>query len=116
KIHLNAAGELLFCGEAVPIAHLRELTQTRIANKAQRSDWPERGNKTVAMLMNDRGTRFADYIQVYDALKGAYHDLWDAEAQAYGRRYDELNQDQQRAIRKIYPMVIAEAEPTDHGE
>ncbi|NJC25380.1 ExbD/TolR family protein [Neolewinella antarctica] len=68
----------------------------------------------VVSLTHDRGTTYAAYLQVYDALKKGYHTLWDEFAVAeYGMRYDLLSKAEQTAVRRVIPMVISEAEPTE---
>lgn len=115
KVQLNSAGALLFCGEEIDVSNLRKRTKQRLTNQEMRPDWPERGNKALVMLLNDRSTAYSDYLEVYNELKGAYQELWDQEAEGYSRRpYAQLSKAEQRAIRSIYPMVISEAEPTDH--
>ncbi|MEL6925236.1 MAG: biopolymer transporter ExbD, partial [Bacteroidota bacterium] len=56
------------------------------------------------------------YIEVYNELKGAYNELWNEKAQqSYGQYYEELAKEYQIAIRNQIPLVISEAEPSDHS-
>ena len=68
----------------------------------------------VVSLLHDRGTSYARYLAVYDALKLGYHNIWDdAARREYGKAFDLLETTQQRAIKTKIPMVISEAEPSD---
>ena len=57
-------------------------------------------------------------LAVQNELVAAYNELRDELAQEKcGRRhYADLNEDQQKAIRDIYPQKISEAEPKKYGE
>lgn len=69
-------------------------------------------DKHVISLQNDRGSSYQAYISVQNELVAAYNELRDELAeQKFGTTYAELNDDQQKAIREIYPQRISEAEP-----
>jgi hypothetical protein len=54
---------------------------------------------------------------VQNELVAAYNELRDELAtEKWGKKYDELDEDQQKAIREIYPQKISEAEPKKYGE
>lgn len=76
---------------------------------------PERKpTQAIVSLTHDRGTSYERYLQVYDALKAGYSDLWEERAQRdHGMTYEALSASQQKAIRKVIPLVISEAEPKD---
>ena len=74
-------------------------------------------DKHVISLQNDRGSSYQAYISVQNELVAAYNELRDELAeQKFGTTYAELNDDQQKAIREIYPQRISEAEPKKYGE
>ena len=69
-------------------------------------------DKHVISLQNDRGSSYQAYISVQNELVAAYNELRDELAlQKWQRPYAELNDEQQKAIREIYPQRISEAEP-----
>lgn len=76
---------------------------------------PERKpSQAIVSLTHDRGTSYERYLQVYDALKAGYSDLWEERAQRdHSMTYDALSASQQKTIRKDIPLVISEAEPKD---
>lgn len=68
----------------------------------------------IVSLTHDRQTEYQTYLNVYDALLLGYHRVWDAAAlEKYQLRYDELSTEDRRMIRRVYPLVLSEAEPTD---
>jgi len=79
---------------------------------------PKRTPKqAVISLTHDRGTSYATYLQVYDALKAGYRSLWDDKSnERYGKVYAHLSQAEQKSIRTEIPMIISEAEPSDWEE
>lgn len=116
-ININANGQLLVENEETEISKLREIAKEFITNPAKRSDLPSSPNKAVISLRNDRGTPYHAYLSVYNEIKGAYHEVWTTMAQREFRKpYASLTTVQQRNIRKQWPQIISEAEPTAHGE
>ena len=72
--------------------------------------------KHVISLQNDRGTSYKMYIAVQNELAAAYNELRDEKAMLkWGKKFDDLSEDQQSAIEEIYPQKISEAEPKDIG-
>ena len=70
----------------------------------------------VISVQTDRGTDYGVYFEVQDELVAAYGELRDeVSKEEFGRRYEYLTADQQKAIREIYPQKISEAEPKKYG-
>ena len=82
-------------------------------------------SKQIISLQNDNGTSYEMYIKVQNELVGAYNELRNEMAQQkFGKSYDELSQqagssesakEKMRAIKKMYPQRISEAEPKKVG-
>lgn len=105
---VNKLDDLLVEDEEVALSQVPRLLQDHI-----RQPGIDPRTKVVS-LTHDRGTSYARYLEVYDALKTGYHALWDDESmKLYGIRYDVVSEAQQKAIRDAIPMVISEAEPTE---
>jgi len=52
------------------------------------------------------------YIQVQNELTKAYNELRDEKAILdYGRNFDKLDVEEQKTIKKYYPMKVSESEP-----
>ena len=73
-------------------------------------------SKGIISLQNDRGTTYGRYIEVQNELVAAYNEIRNEASKKYfNKSYDELSDEQQEAIRKIYPQRISEAEPKNYG-
>lgn len=126
---LNSNDQLLVQGEYTEVADLKEKAKEFILNKENAENLPEKevieveyfGNVLVTKnhvisLQNDRGTSYAAYINVQNELVAAYNELRNDLAKAkFGQAYEDLQEDQQKAIQKIYPQKISEAEPKNYG-
>ncbi len=114
NIKLNAEGLMLFEQKPMPVEDLKHQVKTYILNKEQLPDRPSSPVRAVVSLQNDRGTPYDDYLKVYDQLKAAYRELWESYAQTnYQSSFETLAFQQQKEIKKIFPQMISEADPTD---
>lgn len=130
EVFLNKDDQLMCGGEYLTVGQLREKAKEFIDNPNNEETKPEKhakqvpyfGNvmvteKHVISLRCDRGTSYKAYIAVQNELVGAYNELRDKLAQQkWGKNYLDLNEDQQKAVRDIYPQKISEAEPKKYGE
>ncbi|MBL4585899.1 MAG: biopolymer transporter ExbD [Flavobacteriales bacterium] len=81
-------------------------------------------SKQIVSLQNDRGTSYELYIAIQDQLAGAYREVRDEVAiERFGKKYMELKKsdsklenEQAKAVRKLIPQRISEAEPKAIGE
>ena len=126
---INSNDQLLVQGEYLEVKDLKEKAKEFIKNDANSENLPEKevieveyfGNVAVTKnhvisLQNDRGTSYSAYIEVQNELVAAYNELRNDIAKAkFGQIYDDLSEDQQKAIQKIYPQKISEAEPKNYG-
>lgn len=125
---INSNNQLLVEGQPTIISQLREKTKEFIANPLDKADLPEKkitpieffGNypvsKGIISLQNDRGTNYKTYLAAQNELAAAYNELRnELSFQKFGKPFDELNEDQQKAIVNIYPQRISEAEPKNIG-
>ncbi len=126
---VNRNNELLVEGEYADIENLRERTKEFMANPNDAENLPEKEpeqipyfgevmvTKGVISLRNDLDTKYGTYIAVQNELVAAINELREELArQKFGKSYDDLDADQQNAIRDIYPSRISEAEPQKVGE
>ena len=117
SVLVNANNELLVRDEPMKSRDLRKNAKEFIANPEQRPDYAERPDKAIISLKNDRGTKYETYIEVLNELKGAYNELRNEEAvRQFGKEFEFIDKDAQKAIRAKIPLVISEAEPTAFGE
>ena len=130
QIYLNMYDQLMVNGEIMNVQKLRAKTKEFVANKYNDESLPEKTSKEVdffgptmvtekhvVSLQNDRSSSYQAYIDVQNELVAAYNELRDELSQEkWGKNYSELNEDQQKAVREIYPQKISEAEPKKYGE
>lgn len=126
---INSNDQLLVQGEYTEIAELKEKAKEFIKNDQNADNLPEKeiieveyfGNIAVTKnhvisLQNDRGTSYSAYINVQNELVAAYNELRnDLSKSKFGMAYEDLEEDKQKAIQKIYPQKISEAEPKNYG-
>ncbi len=117
SVLVNAKNQLLVRDEPTDIRDLRRRAIEFITNPQHREDLSVNPQKAVISLKNDRGTNYETYLTVYNELLGAYNEIWEVEAQKrFGKSYQKLPKHLRKQIRKDFPMVISEAEPTEYGE
>jgi biopolymer transport protein ExbD len=121
---VNRNNDLLVENEYLNIDELRDRAKEFMANPTNAENLPEKEpkeipyfgetmvTKGVISLRNDLDTRYGTYLAVQNELVAAINELRDELAREhFGKPYDELEADQQNAIRDIYPQRISEAEP-----
>ena len=130
EVLVNANDQLLVEGELMLVSELRVATKEFIISNPGREDMPEFkptdipffGNeypvsKQIISLQNDRGTSYEMYIKVQNELVAAYAEVREELAlEKFGVGYKELPKDKYKAVRKVYPQRISEAEPKSIGE
>lgn len=126
---INSEDQLLVRGEYTELADLKEKAKEFIKNAGDDPNMPEKEpldveyfgtvmvtKNHVISLQNDRGTSYSAYINVQNELVAAYNELRNELAKAkFAKAYDDLDAEQQKAIQKIYPQKISEAEPKNYG-
>ena len=72
-------------------------------------------SKGVISLQNDRGTSYAMYISVQNELARAFNELKEEMAwKHFHKHYDQLNEDQTKAVNDAVPVRVSEAEPAEY--
>jgi biopolymer transport protein ExbD len=121
---VNKNNDLLVEGDYERIENLRERTKEFMENPYNDENLPEKEpkevpyfgevmvTKGVISLRNDLDTKYGTYLAVQNELVAAINELRDKLAnEKWGKPYDDLDEDQQKAVREIYPQKISEAEP-----
>jgi biopolymer transport protein ExbD len=119
---------LMVEGEIMQIENLRDKAKEFMENPFNDANLPEKDlkdvpyfgqvevTKGVISLQNDLGTQYGTYIAVQNELVGAINDLREELARSkFGKSYANLADDQQDAIKTIFPSKISEAEPKKIG-
>ncbi len=125
---INSNDQLMVEGKEMDLLNLRNEAKEFIVNPANKENLPEKELKEIPFfgevpvpkgiisLMNDRGTSYGLYIKVQNELIAAYNEVRDEAAlQKFGKRFDDLTEDKQDAIKDYYPQIISEAEPKNIG-
>ena len=126
---IDRLDRLMVEGQVTDIKDLRVKTKEFIVNPQDLPNLPEKEDveieflgivsvpKQIISLQNDRGTSYGMYIKVQNELAAAYTEVRDEfSMNRFGMKYDNLNEDLQAAVRKVYPMSISEAEPKSIGD
>ena len=130
QVFLNMNDQLMCGNDYITTDQVRARAKEFIANPYNDETKPEKHPKDVPFFGNmmitekhvislrcDRGSSYKAYIAVQNELVAAYNELRDELAQEkWQKNYADLNEDQQSAIREIYPQRISEAEPKKYGE
>ncbi len=126
---LNSHNQLLVQQELISVKDLREKAKTFIKNENNDPNLPvkkaieveffgmvEVTKDHIISLQNDRSTQYQAYIEVQNELVAAYNELRDElSRQKFGMPYESLDEERMKAIQKIYPQKISEAEPKNYG-
>ena len=130
NIRINKDNYVMIGDDYASLADVKERAKEFIKNPDNRSNLPELKPKKIKGLgktmmvtenhvisvQTDRGTDYGVYFQVQDALVAAYNELRDElSKEEFGYKYEFLTEDQQKAIREVYPQKISEAEPKKYG-
>ena len=129
-VKINSANQLMVQGQEMSVKQLREKAKEFIANVNDDANLPKLyeedfgapigiikyAKNHVISVQNDVDTQYQAYLDVQNELVAAYNELRDECAQKYFHKaYNELDEDQQKQIQKIYPQKISEAEPKNYG-
>ena len=129
-VFLNLNDQLMCGDEYVDVDQLRAKAKEFIANPSNDENKPEKHGKVVPFfgsvqvtskhvisLRCDRGSSYQVYLAVQNELVAAYNELRNEVSQEkWNKNYADLNEEQQKAVREIYPQKISEAEPKKYGE
>ena len=129
-VKINSANQLMVQGQLMDVKQLREKAKEFIKNENDNAFMPKlveedfgapigvvRYTKDhVISVQNDVDTQYQAYLDVQNELVAAYNELREECAQKYFHKaYNELDEDQQKQIQKVYPQKISEAEPKNYG-
>lgn len=135
EVLVNANDKLLVEEKPMLVSKLREEAKIFIIGDRSEQDesLPEfktenipvlgdfRVSKQIVSLQNDRGTSYEMYIKVQNELVAAYNEVRNEFAQQqFSKTYKQLEKEaetskkaemQLKAVKKVYPQRISEAEP-----
>jgi len=125
-VRINKSDKLLVGGKPMDITQLRERVKEFLANPTDAPDLPEKRQKDIPLigafnvtegiisLQNDRATTYTMYLRVQNELVAAYNELRHPVCMQYfGYPYEQLTDEQKKAIQAAIPQRISEAEPVE---
>ena len=130
-VKINSANQLMVQGQLMDVKQLREEAKRFILNANDEAYYPKLYEEDfgepigvvkytkehVISVQNDVDTQYQAYLNVQNELVAAYNELRDECARKYFHKgYNELDEDQQKQVQKVYPQKISEAEPKNYGE
>lgn len=123
---INNNDRLFAGGEEMPVVMLKEKVKEFLTNPANLPNLPEKRERDIegfgpymvsralVSLQNTRGTSYKAYIEVQNELVKAFNEVRDDFAiQHFGKKYEFLDEDQQRITRDAVPMSLSEREPRE---
>ena len=128
-VKINSANQLLVQGQETNISQLRAKAKEFIDNPNNDPNLPVLVTEEIEGLgvvtytpdhvisvQNDVDTQYQAYLDVQNELVAAYNELRDAfSKKQFGKTYNELEEDEQKLVQKVYPQKISEAEPKNYG-
>ena len=130
-VKINSANQLMVQGQLLDIRQLRDKVKEFVLNENDDPHLPEvftdvdfgapigyakHTKQHVISVQNDVDTEYQAYLDVQNELVAAYNELRNECAQGYFHKaYNELSEDQQKQVMKVYPQKISEAEPKNYG-
>jgi biopolymer transport protein ExbD len=105
---VNENGDVLVDGNVVPVFQIKDMLKERIASK---NDLPS-NKKMIISLKTDRKTVYNIYVAALDQIKQAYFEVRDEYSNGkYGKKYGDLNEEEQSVVKDVVPIIISIAEP-----
>lgn len=128
-VKVNSQNQLMVQGEIMEVRDLRKKAKEFIKNENNDPNLPVKSEVNIPLiglmsitkdhvisLQNDVDTQYQAYINVQNELVAAYNELRNELArEKFGMAYDDLDEDQQKAVQAAYPQKISEAEPKNYG-
>jgi biopolymer transport protein ExbD len=129
-VFLNLNDQLMCGPDYIDVSQLRQKAKEFVSNPYNEENKPEKVAKEIDLLGTmqvtekhvislrcDRTSSYKEYIAVQNELVAAYNELRDELAQEkWGKNYAALSEEQQAAVREVYPQRISEAEPKKYKE
>lgn len=105
---VNENGDVLIDGNVIPVFQIKDMLKARIASK---NNLPK-NKKMIVSLKTDRKTVYNVYIAALDQIKLAFFEVRDEYSNGkYGKKYNDLNEEQQADVKEVVPIIISIAEP-----
>ena len=98
-------------GDGSISSSLKDNIKIFVSNNGLNPNSSENPEKAIVSLQNQEGTSYNMYIQVQNELTKAYNELRNEKSNIdYGKDFNKLDVEEQKIIKKFYPMKVSEAE------
>ena len=128
-VKVNSLNQLMVQGELMNIRDLRQKVKEFIKNENNDPNLPVKVIENIPLigqieitkdhvisLQNDVDTQYQAYIDVQNELVAAYNELRnELSNEKFGKLYNDLSEEEQKAVQAVYPQKISEAEPKNYG-
>jgi biopolymer transport protein ExbD len=128
-VKINSLNQLLVQGEEMNIHDLKAKAKEFVKNEANDANLPEKFAEEfptlgvveytrdhVISVQNDVDTQYQAYIDVQNELVAAYNELRnELSSLKFGKKFDDLDEKQQKDVQTVYSQKISEAEPKNYG-
>jgi biopolymer transport protein ExbD len=107
-ILINENGDVLVDNVPTSIFQIKNNLKSRIESKIELPS----NKKLIVSVKTDRKTDYNAYIQALDQVKLSYFEVRDEYSRAnYGRKYNDLETENQEIVKEKIPIIISIAEP-----
>ncbi len=112
EIVINGQDKMMIEEKPEKVENVKKIAIDFITNNGKDPKSSDNPQKAVIMIKHTRETSYKMYISVYNELTAAYNDIRNRYAkQKYGKSFDKLTEDEQKAVKDAYPQKIAESTP-----
>ncbi len=112
SIDINGRDQMMIEGEFADVKDVRQKTIEFITNNGKDPNSSDNPQKAVISVKHARETTYKEFISVYNELIAAYDIIRNKYAKKkYGKPFDKLTEEEQKAVKEIYPQKIAESTP-----
>ncbi len=112
EIVINGQDHMLIEEEPADVKDVKNIAIDFITNNGKDPKSSDSPQKAVISIKHSRETSYKKYISVYNELIAAYNEIRNRYArQKYGKPFDKLTEEEQKAVKEAYPQKIAESTP-----
>jgi len=98
-------------GQGFPfeLKKLKKFIKDFVDNNGRDPGFSDKPDKAVISIKSAAKANWGTFIAVQDAISSAYKELRnDASINRFGKKYEDLNEDENTEIKKIYPLKLTE--------
>jgi len=112
EIVINGNDQMLIEEKPAELKDVKKIAIDFITNNGKDPNSSVNPEKAVISIKHTRETSYKEYISVYNELTAAYNDIRNRYAkQKYGKPFEKLTEEEQKAVKDAYPQKIAESTP-----